>query len=354
MATPIFIVGTGRCGSTMLSNMIREHPKVLSLSEFFSILVDGGLRLAETFAKEPLGGEAFWDVVAYSGLFTGFAIRHGLPCSEWLYPYDDPAARFSAKTGVPALLVTSLPHLTEKFDELFEVLAGEVVSWPVAPIRLQYERLFAWLARHFGKTLWVERSGAGMAMLQPLMETFPDGRLVHIVRDGRDAALSMREHLLLRLSFYTAALERHIGARWPHTEDSTLIPQVEAQLDFLAAGKFDGQAFARHRLPLETCAKFWTLQVTGGLPLLDDLPPDRLLTLRYEDFFVEPKRQLDTLAAFLGDEFIDEDWSARCAALVRVPQSTWRDLPWDEARSLTEACRPGIEALANAGVHYDF
>ena len=34
MSTPTFVVGTGRCGSTMLSNMLREHPKVLSLSEF--------------------------------------------------------------------------------------------------------------------------------------------------------------------------------------------------------------------------------------------------------------------------------------------------------------------------------
>ena len=39
MSTPTFIVGTGRCGSTMLSNMLREHPKVLSLSEFLPSLL---------------------------------------------------------------------------------------------------------------------------------------------------------------------------------------------------------------------------------------------------------------------------------------------------------------------------
>ena len=87
--------------------------------------------------------------------------------------------------------------------------------------------------------------------------------------------------------------------------------------------------------------------------MLRALPADRLLTLRYEDFFVDPKQQLDTLAAFLGDEFVDEAWSTRCAATVRKPRSTWRDLPEETARALTEACRPGFEQLRAAGVHYE-
>ncbi len=81
------------------------------------------------------------------------------------------------------------------------------------------------------------------------------------------------------------------------------------------------------------------------------LPAECLL--RYEDFLTEPKRQLDTLAAFLGDEFVDEDWSAHCAATVRKPKSTWRDLPAESAYALTEACKPGFEQLHAAGVHYD-
>ena len=33
-----FVVGTGRCGSTLLSRLLRGHPDVLSMSEFFSTL----------------------------------------------------------------------------------------------------------------------------------------------------------------------------------------------------------------------------------------------------------------------------------------------------------------------------
>ena len=32
------IADTSRCGSTMLSNLLREHPAVFSLSKFFALL----------------------------------------------------------------------------------------------------------------------------------------------------------------------------------------------------------------------------------------------------------------------------------------------------------------------------
>jgi putative sulfotransferase len=165
MDNPTFVVGTGRCGSTMLSSMLREHPKVLSLSEFFAWLVDSGGRLTQTFAPGPVDGQGFWDIVAAINPVTGFGYRHRVPCDEQLYPYESPGARFSSETGVPAILITTLPHLTDDPDGLFAALEGEVRTWPSATTREHYEHLFRWLAERFGKRLWIERSGAAMHML---------------------------------------------------------------------------------------------------------------------------------------------------------------------------------------------
>ena len=34
---PVIILNSGRCGSTMLSDVLNRHPRILSLSEFFSL-----------------------------------------------------------------------------------------------------------------------------------------------------------------------------------------------------------------------------------------------------------------------------------------------------------------------------
>jgi len=353
MSTSIFIVGTGRCGSTMLSNMLREHPKVLSLSEFFAWLVDSGTRLSETFSSEPIDGRQFWAVVAAINTVTSFGYRHRVPCDEQLYPYEDPTARYSSQTGVPAILITTLPHLTSDHDRLFAMLRDEVNSWPTATASQHYRRLFGWLVEHFDKRLWVERSGAALLMLDHIFATFPEARFVHLARDGRDVAISMQGHLGIRLYFVMSSIAQYLKVNPLESEDRTCADHVPEELRRFLPEHFDADAFRAFRMPLSLCGSFWSIQVEHGLKELRKLPADRLLTLRYEQLLAEPKAQLNRLASFLGDEFVDESWSERCAATVRKPRSTWRDLPEDEARALTEACRPGFELLHAAGVHYD-
>ena len=352
MSVPTFVVGTGRCGSTMLSNMLREHPHVLSLSEFYGVVTDGS-RTAEPFTSEPMDGRRFWSIVAAITPFYSLQVRHRIKCDELLYPCDAPDARFSSQTGVPAILMTTLPHLTKDHDRLFEFLQDEVNKWPRAAISEQYKHLFGWLADHFGKRLWVERSGASLGMTEQLLAMFPDARFVHITRDGRDAALSMQEHRGFRLAFVMMSLAEVLGVDPLESADRTHIARVPEHLRPLLPERFDADAFRAFHVPLRFCGAIWAQHIENGLKLLSVLPADRLLTLRYEDFFVDAKKQLDTFTAFLGDEFVDGGWSARCAATVRKPKATWRDLPEAEAHALTEACRPGFERLRAAGVYYD-
>jgi fatty acid desaturase len=61
---PLFVVGTGRCGSTMLSDLLREHDRVLSLSEFFCFTTDFGGRIAQAFSPEPVDSAQLWEIIA--------------------------------------------------------------------------------------------------------------------------------------------------------------------------------------------------------------------------------------------------------------------------------------------------
>lgn len=351
MSVPTFVVGTGRCGSTMLSNMLREHPKVLSLSEFFAMVSDGS-RIPEAFSPKSMDGAQFWRILTGCADHTSFAMRHGIAPAEILYRCDDPSARFSPETGVPAILLATLPHLTDDYEALFELLHGEVSTWSNAMIGEHYRHLFDWLSAHFGKELWVERSGGSYLVAEQLMRIFPEPKFVHMVRDGRDAALSNRENPGFRLAMVLISLQQCLGVDPLQDADRSHLDRVPAELLPFLPERFDVDAFRAYRAPLALCGGFWSKQIGNGARVLPNVPPDRLLTLRYEDFLTEPKQQLDTLATFLGEEFIDEDWSARCAVMVRPPRSTWRNLPVHEARELTEACRPGFGLLREVGVDY--
>lgn len=353
MSVPTFIVGTGRCGSTMLSNMLRDHPRVLSLSEFFSSISDGSpSRLAEIFSPGTMDGGRFWEIIAAIAPLVSFQLRHRVEIPEFIYPSDAPDARFSRETGVPGILHVTLPHLSEEHDRLFDLIGDEVRTWPEATIGEHYGHLFGWLAAHFGKQLWVERSGGFIFAAEHLLTMFPDARFINLVRDGRDTALSMQSHIGFRFVMAMGMVEQHLGVDpWTNSDPASL-DRLPAELRSLAPGRFDAEALRSFDMPVELCGKLWADWTALGMQMLGAMPADRLLTLRYEDFFIDPQRQLDALAAFLGDNFIDEDWSAGCAATVRQPRSTWRDLPKKTADALTEACRPGFELLRAVGVHY--
>lgn len=55
---PVIVLNTGRCGSTLLSDILNGHPRVLGLSEFFSAVGMG------TFRFRRVTGSRMWG--AYS------------------------------------------------------------------------------------------------------------------------------------------------------------------------------------------------------------------------------------------------------------------------------------------------
>ena len=74
----MFIVGTGRCGSTMMSSVVRLHPRLLSLSEFFTSLAGRAFTL-----REP-DGERFWKMLTTLSPIAGKMLAMGGAMDEVL------------------------------------------------------------------------------------------------------------------------------------------------------------------------------------------------------------------------------------------------------------------------------
>jgi putative sulfotransferase len=346
---PVFIVGTGRCGSTMLSNMIREHAAILSVSEFLVSVTDLGGRIRQAF---PEGGwmdaRQVWEVLAGLHPRQTVMLRHGMEMDEMLYPLA-PGSRFSRQSGVPAILLTTLPHLTSDHEALFEELRQYVMTLePDLAIR-QYERVFEWLRVRFGKKVWVERSGGSLRAVPRLAKSFPEARFVHVVRDGRDCAISMSKHTGFRMMLASTIMSQILGYDPYDTDQRTGVEELPDELYRLLPEHFDAEAFRKLDAPSTLFGHYWSGEMMRGLKTLAALPADRVLTLHFEDILAQPEPGLHRLMEFIGPEFVDEHWVRRAVQTIRPVRSSWRQLPAREQSALTDACRPGFQALTDHG-----
>ncbi|MEU9730304.1 sulfotransferase [Streptomyces sp. NPDC048002] len=356
----VFVTGTGRCGSTLVSELLREHPRALSLSELFNYLTDMYRTTAAVFPEGTLSAEEFWRILSSRNTVNRLLGAHGLSPSEVLYR-PSATSRFQADTGIPAVLMTTLPHLTDTPDELYDELREAVAAFPAAPVGDHYRRMFAWLCARFGRTLWAERSGGSLILAGRFSEHFPDARYLHIVRDGRDTALSMSRHTGFRMGAVVMALNLTLG-RDPYAETATpdtgtATPDTEGDLGFVPEellpflpDRFDADAVRDYRLPASLFAAYWSDEMQRGMDALSRLPQENVLHLWYEDLLCAPEESLHRVGEFLGADFVDADWERRCAAMVGTPSSSWRDLPDAEREELDRACSAGFAVLAAHGV----
>jgi hypothetical protein len=109
-------------------------------------------------------------------------------------------------------------------------------------------------ARSKGKDRWGDKTPRYVEHIPFLAELFPSSRIIHLVRDGRDVALSYA--------------------------DVTFGPKTVAQ-----------------------SAHLWERRVSAGLRDGRPLGPDRYLELRYEDLVEDPEAQLKQLCDFIEITF---------------------------------------------------
>lgn len=120
-----------------------------------------------------------------------------------------------------------------------------------------------WFERESGGKMVVEKCPRNALRVPFIRAIFPDARIIHIVRDGRDTTCSLKPGVG--------------GEEWRH-----LKPEDWQEL---------------RRLPwAERCAKLWAEVVTLAE---DELAGVDHLTLRYEDLLAEPRTQADRILEFL-------------------------------------------------------
>ncbi|TMD09980.1 MAG: sulfotransferase [Chloroflexi bacterium] len=340
LTNPVVVVGTGRCGSTLISSILRLHQAVLSLSEFFVSLSPSA------FPSHPVDAASFWSILSTPRLKPIVMMRNGLTIDEFLYR-PGPHTRFNTETGIPAICLTTLPHLTDDPDGLYEEIEVFVQAMRTNIVGEQYRQLFEWLKRRFGRTIWVERSGGSLRFVADLLTTFPEAQFVHIARDGRECALSMSRHHAFRLAVITAELRRWLGVDPYHSPVRPEGVKLPPDLDALCPERFDVDVYHNYTIPIEHFGVLWSTQMITGLRHLARVVPHRVLTIRYEDLIASPREELRRLQEFVGFD-ADEAWLDRASGLVRRNPLHWPELPEPDRARLELACRTGLRLLSES------
>jgi hypothetical protein len=214
-APPIFVCGSARSGTTWTFDLFDRHPEVRAINESWILSQTGGVTniLAQTY----------WDT----------AVKDG-----WEAQVDVP---FGARQLVP-------------YEQVARDLGETLARWMVRDMAPSQRYLAA-----------KEPLDVGAASV-----LFPEARFVHVVRDGRAVALSMKR----------------ASESWDPT---------------MGVG-----------LPMTHRAESWRRQVENVRAHRERLG-GRYLEIRYEDMLAEPVEQMRRLFGFCGIEH-DDDLLERIAA----------------------------------------
>ncbi len=299
-STPLFVVSTGRSGSTLLGSLLGQLPGQVLLSEALCLLDPARLlhdhRTSAEFAAmltEPVG--------AASMLTT-----HHLEPAEFRYPFDRLDMRYGRRDGIGPLSATTLPTLTKEPDELLadieRAYLHELYRPGVEPVSAHLRRLFDHLVDRFDGTGWIERSGASLDYVASLIEAYPDARFVHVHRRGADVAASMARHPMFRLHLLRIKVGQICGFD-PYLapgDGTDRLDEVPETLHWAIPGSFDPERFIAWDPPLHEFARLWALQIRTGLSALRELPVDRVHHVGYDDLVTRPVPTLVDVAQFIG------------------------------------------------------
>lgn len=306
------VIGTGRCGSTLLARMMAEHRDVASIHEVLSGLGN----IEPSLLENPvLTGAELAEVLSREFAVVSLVLSRGYRFEEVGYPFSE-ACRYRSAAGIPWILAVTLPHLAEDPDGLFDDLIHEARSLPARSFSDHLIAIFASMARSAGKRAWIERSGLSFERLDRLIGLFPKAKFLHIHRDPRETAVSMRTHTMFKL-----------------------LPLRFMDWTPADAGDDPIDALLRNPAPPHYYGREVSLQLATGYRAVARLAPEQFAEVRYEDLVAEPARVLEEIAQFFElDPWGAEDLQRAGKLVRRGSRSRFAELASDERHALAEAC----------------
>jgi putative sulfotransferase len=300
------IISSGRCGSTMLSDLIADEPDTLSAQEFF-------MAMPWRSTGEAMSGEEYWEFMGRPRADVATLFRVGLAPEEVRYPAT---GRWATDLGsMPHVMGITLAKLTDDPDTLYDRLADRVPGFPRQSMVRHHQDFLDVLAELLGRRRWVERSGGSSLIAARLLAGYPSARIVYLTRNWADTARSMSRHPMFQLvQLRTEALNRFGVDPFELAPGDPVADEMRPYLpDRIDAERLRERGADPGKF-VHLCA-FMSGQAEQAIA---DSPPARLLTVAYEDLLLDPVGQLTRVGEFL---LFDDPaaWADEVGARVKAP-----------------------------------
>jgi hypothetical protein len=285
----VFVLGTGRCGSSLVQELIARHPDVGFVSN-----VDDRMQVLDVKGR--------WNNPVYRMIPPRFTRKGRI--------------RFAPSEGYRALGRRVSPIVCEPPRDL---LASDASPWLATRLRSFFESRYEAQQRQ----VFVHKF-TGWSRARFLNEVFPKARFVHVYRDGRAVANS-----LVQMPWWSG----HKGPdRWRWGD---LTPE-----DRLAWDE-SGRSW-----PVLAAIE-WRILIDSLLESQRQLPPGQWLPIKYEDLIRDPDHWLARILDFAGLEDNRTFWSAvrRQTLTAGRIDAYRRDLRAEDVTAMEQVLRNRLEAL---------
>ncbi|MFM2161713.1 MAG: hypothetical protein RLZZ383_1225 [Pseudomonadota bacterium] len=280
---PLFLIGTGRCGSSLLLQLLGYHPDVAWMSHY----------------TNRLPGGPWWAALHRIHTMPGW--------EGWL----------------PRATSPWVPQATEHYRALRRATDGrftaphELTAHDCTPAdRARLQALASGHVRAQGAKRFLMKH-TGFARIDYLLAAFPDARFVHVERDGRAVAAS-----LTQVDWWSG----EAGWGWGALSDD--------QRDRYRESGY-------HELAL--AGLYWEVLMDALRRAVAAAPADRVLTVRYDALVADPASTLTAILSF-ADLAPSPVFDRRVAATPMTSDDRrWRKrLSSDDVRRLEATLAPSL------------
>ena len=186
--------------------------------------------------------------------------------------------------------LSALPELSYHFEPAATQRAAQYVyrgEWSVERAQRFYRTVYRWLLRlHLdGDLRYTDKSPRNCFLMAFLHRAFPDAQFIHIIRNGRDAALSHSKKPWMQAAAASSG-EQGVGGH-------AFGPYARFYIEAGRADEFESTS-DYHR-----CIWTWRRHVESALQAKEQLPTDQYHEVRYEDFVHAPSEEGNRLLDYL-------------------------------------------------------